>query len=141
MPFLSIALEAQMTHNLIHLEHPVQKAGQTGTALSPYGVRRLAAAFARTQPICKSISVSRAPASRKLNTHPDLVFSGSTAMGGAGRVAGGAAVANQTSTAALASFRHRLLPTQRRAPRHFRALVAAAFRGGPFSNSCQRRIS
>jgi hypothetical protein len=85
VPFLSIALEAQMTHNLNHLERPVQKAGQTGTAL----------------PI------------QPLPSNASRIF-----MSGPVRVAGGGTAGNQTSTAALASFRHGLLRTQRRAPRH-----------------------
>lgn len=122
-----------MTHNLIHLEHPVQKAGQTGTALLPlpsnYGVRRRAAAFANTQPTRKSISGSPAPASTQCSVDSDFVFPRPQASSGADRVAGGESAGNQTSTAALASIRHGLLPTQRRAPRP---------RGAPFVVSHSR---
>jgi hypothetical protein len=80
VPFLSIALEAQMTHNLIHLDHPVQKAGQTGTALPiqplprNFGVRRLAAFFTNARPYRKSINESKAPASNQFNPQCDSDF-------------------------------------------------------------------
>jgi len=89
-----------MTHNLNHREPPVQKAGQTGTALP-------------IQPL---------PSNKKVLWHSP------EATGVVVRVAGGETVSKKTSTAALVFFRHGLLPNQRRAPRHPLAFVGPALR-------------
>ncbi len=94
-----------MTHNSNRCNAPMQKAGQavgTAHANQPFPRNRSSRFRRRGQDAEHRVFASEVP----------------TFASGPGRVAGGETISKKTSTAALASFRHGLLPNQRRAPRH-----------------------
>jgi hypothetical protein len=102
VPFQEFAPEAQMTHNSIHGEHPVQKAGQAVGAALPLPRSYVGELYAR----------------HHLGTQLEPVSAVEVSSDDAVRVAGGFTLAQKASTAALASFRFGVFPNQRRAPRH-----------------------
>jgi len=142
-----------MAHNSNHRDLPVQKAGQAVRAALPLQstlshdilcTLRFSAVFHLSRkdgssqdntrscgidkpltPSFQAESAERGISLRQIKaTAPEIL------NGGAVRVAGGELLSKKTSTAARVSCRD-LLPIQRRAPRHPRAFIGPAFRGGP----------
>jgi len=98
-----------MTHQSIHLDFPVQKAGQAvGTALPNQPLPRYRSS--RFRQGTASAVPEQGPEHSALATE--------VPTGGSVRVAGGETMSKKTSTAALDSFCQGSLPIQRRAPHH-----------------------
>jgi hypothetical protein len=95
-----------MTHNLNHREPPVQKAGQTGTALPsqplPSNQRLLwhSHSWLCALALCSNLSIGK----NACATGDEVLAPQGT--GGAVRVAGGESVSKKTSTAALVFLSH-----------------------------------